>query len=152
MRKFLDPIKWASVTLQVCTSGHTIDPTPGVDLVYHSHRTRRDEHDDWNCGNESSNTDEGTTPKYSLYSSTKQNQHVRLFPFRTGRHLHDAIPYQDHSLYAIDDDIIFLGIADGHNDAKHAYHILVHDWLEVTNRFLHVRTLTLSTKSGCLFK
>ena len=95
-----------------------------------------------------SDTDEGTIPKYTQQSSSQQHQngHGYSLSVQGARHLHDTIPCQDHSLYTIDEDVIFLGVADGHGDAKHALsHVGSRLALKVAKPILTdaIRTLTI---------
>ena len=95
-----------------------------------------------------SDTDESTIPKYTQQASSQQNRngHGYSLSVQGARHLHDTIPCQDHSLYTIDEDVIFLGVADGHGDAKHALsHVGSRLALEVAKPILTdaIRTLTI---------
>ena len=65
---------------------------------------------------------ESTSPKeYSQQSHSQQSVTGNGFALSVqgARHLHDDIPCQDHSLYHIENGTVFIGVADGHGDAKH---------------------------------
>ena len=69
-----------------------------------------------------SDTEQTIHPEFSQQSHSQQSTMGTGFSLSVqgARHLHDGIPCQDHSLYTIDGDTLFIGVADGHGDAKHA--------------------------------
>ena len=106
-----------------------------------------------------SDTESMSQKEYSQQSHSQQSLTGSGFALSVqgARHLHDGIPCQDHSLYHIDNETVFIGVADGHGDAKHARsHIGSKLALEIAQPILReaLDTLTVpqTNENGSPFK